>query len=257
MGLKAHAPSVVSVALGAGNLKVDAGSGVQALGCGHVDLIEWNLFVMLGIKIGESFCGHQVVPHLDRSAAALEDHGKGLVWHGRRGGAGISNRRGITFTWVGRALVWIRVCRSRTILVSPIVAWLGVAGLRDIGRRIIGVAPIVETEVVSIGIEEVRIAGPIGIRGDIPILKLTASRIEAIAILIPASILVEAARRAGSARVVRRAAWRELILVIGRSPAWLAVGSETNIGAIASWRRGPREAARSGESGTRGEAGGA
>ena len=52
-GLKAPAPSVVSIARSARNLKVDAGGGIGVLSRGQVDLIERNLFVVLGVKIGE------------------------------------------------------------------------------------------------------------------------------------------------------------------------------------------------------------
>ena len=61
------------------NLEVDAGEGVEALGRGQVDLIERNLFVVLGVKIGEDLGGHEVIAHLDGRATVFEDHGERLV----------------------------------------------------------------------------------------------------------------------------------------------------------------------------------
>ena len=58
VGLKPHVPSAVSIARCGWNLKLDACESVKAPGCGQVDLIQRNLFVVLGIEIGENLCGH-------------------------------------------------------------------------------------------------------------------------------------------------------------------------------------------------------
>jgi hypothetical protein len=104
--------------------------------------------------------------------------------------------------WRVIALVGIwRVKRSRDIWVVIGLVGAVAAGLRVIVCRIVGIAPIVEAEIVSVGIEQVRISGPIGVSVDCPVLELTPARVEAIAIGIPAAvaILIEAARRVDSA----------------------------------------------------------
>ncbi len=96
--------------------------------------------------------------------------------------------------WRGITLVWIRrVIGSRAILIRFVAAGLRAVGFIASGGGVVGIAPIVEAEIVEIGIEQIRVAGPIRIGVDIPVLELATARVESIAVVIA----IGAARQAG------------------------------------------------------------
>ncbi len=66
--------------------KVDAGGAVHLPRRRFVNLIQRNLFVVLGIEIGEDRWGHHVVLHPDGSAAVFEDDSERLIGQRRSSG---------------------------------------------------------------------------------------------------------------------------------------------------------------------------